>query len=64
MFFLGLLKLSNVYGNKKIATIEDLPENARINESEHNIYQLWKIILGMSEFMCFREASLVVSSVG
>ena len=39
-----------MYGNKKIANIEDLPDAARVNENEHNIYQLWRIILGKQRF--------------
>ena len=42
----GLLKLSTVYSGKRLAVIEDLPEAARVSEYEHNIYALWKIILG------------------
>ena len=42
----GLLKLSTVYSGKRLAVIEDLPEAARVSEHEHNIYALWKIILG------------------
>ena len=44
--FAGLLKLTAVYASKKIATVEDLPENARVNENERNIYQIWRIVLG------------------
>ena len=35
-----------MYSGKRLAVIEDLPEAARVSEYEHNIYALWKIILG------------------
>jgi hypothetical protein len=42
----GLLKLSSVYGAKKISAVEDLAEGSV--GAEHNIFLVWKNLLGRS----------------
>jgi len=46
----GLLKLSNVYGTKKIAAIEDSRlEGQAASPGDHNIYVVWKKLLEENE---------------
>ena len=46
----GLVKLSSVYGTKKIANLEDIrDENEPQSPGEHNVYIIWKRLLEENE---------------
>ena len=46
----GLIKLSSVYGTKKIANIEDVKiEDDQPQSGEHNVYIIWKKMLEENE---------------
>merc|ERR1712073_149882 len=46
----GLIKLSSVYGTKKIANLEDVKiEDDQPTSGEHNVYIIWKKMLEENE---------------
>ena len=62
----GLIKLSSVYGTKKIAQLEDIRDEGEEGElaspGEHNVYVIWKRILEENEKIAkARLASIQVS---